>query len=70
MQRDRAYRRHQYIRAKKRAIRFLHLAGLSATENQIHLYATDRKPCSCYWCSGEKYRDERHKYNIGTEANG
>ncbi len=60
MNRTRAYRRHQYNRAKKRAIRFLHLAGLTPSERQIHMYAECRKPCSCWMCSGNKR--EEHKW--------
>ena len=60
MKRTRAYRRHQFRKAIKRAKRFLKMVGLVPTERQVHLYAECRKPCSCYICSGNKR--ETHKW--------
>ena len=64
MSRNRAYRRHQFRRAKKRAIRMLKTWDrnsdnnewkYSESEGHIHLYAKNRCPCSCWMCRGERY---------------
>jgi len=62
--RDKHFRRRQESRARHRAIRFLKMCGLELHERQIHLYTQHRKPCSCYMCSGEKYRDNRNEDKI------
>lgn len=68
MHRTRAYRRHQYWRAMARAKRFLKdvldypgsTFKLAESDRHVHMYANNRKPCSCYICSGNKR--EEHKW--------
>jgi hypothetical protein len=65
--RTRQYRRHQKSRNRQRAIRLLNIfdacgfGGLAESPRMVHLYEKQRKPCSCYMCRGEKYRDTRHR---------
>lgn len=70
MKRSYSYRRHQEKKAKNRARRFLKMCDrsldrdpkefqLSESNKHINLYARNRKPCSCYMCRNEKYRDNR-----------
>jgi hypothetical protein len=59
--RGKEFRRRQAARAKARAVRFLAMLGIPPSNKQIHLYAENRVPCSCYLCRDEKYRDTRDK---------
>ena len=61
MQRSKSYRRRQEARARRRAIRFLKdiCCETNISERNIHLYARNRKPCSCYICSGNKAEEHR-----------
>ena len=66
---NRKERRNQAKRAIQRARRRLRIfeAGwdgeieLSTCEATVRLYAKNRKPCSCYMCRNEKYRNHRAK---------
>jgi hypothetical protein len=64
MERSRAYTRSQKRRAENRAKKFLSLLGMEPTDRQIHLYAENRKPCSCGICRNEKWRDSRKKKEL------
>ena len=54
-----AYRRHQWQRAKGRAVR--HLRTIVATESEwmtpklVAHYAVDRTPCSCAMCGNRRH---------------
>jgi len=67
MERNRSYTRQQNRRAQNRAKRFLRILDFEPTNKQIHLYAENRKPCSCGICRNEKWRDKRVKNE--TQAN-
>lgn len=58
--RGKTYTRAQKWRARARANRFCRIVGLTGNERQMHLYAENRVPCSCFICRDEKYRDTRH----------
>lgn len=71
MRRSRAYRRHQHWRAVARAKRFINdivhwdYEDPEIYDRSVHLYTTDRRPCSCWICRNEKYRDfNRHEDKI------
>jgi hypothetical protein len=55
----RAYRRHQWQRAKRRAVHYLHWV-LSfdprwITSRRIARYAVDRTRCSCHMCCNPRH---------------
>jgi hypothetical protein len=58
MNRGRAYRRHQWWRAKARAARFVRWLFAGDREwvsaKRIARYAVDRTPCSCPMCGNPR----------------
>lgn len=56
--RGRAFRRHQWQRAKKRAGRYLRWLFADnpqwVTATAVARYAIDRTPCSCPWCGNPR----------------
>lgn len=52
--RNQAYRRHQKIKRRKRAERFVNIVDGNYNEEMrnklIQMYTEDPKPCSCFMC--------------------
>lgn len=53
-----AFRRHQFQRAKRRAIRYLRWLWADEpqwiTERAVRQHAADRAPCSCHLCGNPR----------------
>lgn len=70
MERSRAFRRHQQVRAVGRAARFVKFIGLEPTPKLVYRYAGQRKPCSCKMCRNPRWIEGATREELNAPGTG